>query len=97
MRKKAPAGMDGQGIIQDDGALLPQVPGGVRECAVEGVAGYLNIELTPMRKLLDKRFDTGQEAQRRFPEAYMRLIRAVAEEAIKLENEGIPPFDRKSD
>ena len=97
MRNKAPAGKGGQEIVQDVGALLPQVPGGVRGCAVEGVAGYLNIGLTPMRKLLSKRFDTGQEAQRRFPEAYMRLIRAVAEEAEKLKAEGVPPFDRKPD
>lgn len=90
MAKKKPAEEGGREIIQDVGALLPAIPGGWRGCLVEGVAGYLSISMASSEAW--QTFDPGQEAQRRYSEAYVRLINAVAAEAEKLEEEGIPPF-----
>ncbi len=70
---------------------LPGVPGGLRTCLTWGVARYLGIACA---------MDSGghrEEAMKAYPEAYCRLVKAVAEEARRMMAEGVPPFDDGSD
>lgn len=70
---------------------LPGLPGGVRASLTYGIARYLGVGCVP---------DSGghrQAAMKLYPEAYCRLVKAVAEEARRMMAEGIPPFGEASD
>lgn len=70
---------------------LPGIPGGLRASLTYGIARYLGIVCIP---------DNGrhrQEAMKLYPEAYCRLVKAVAEEARRMMEEGVPPFGGAAD
>lgn len=70
---------------------LPGVPGGLRACLTWGIARYLGVACT---------MDSGghrEEAMKAYPEAYCRLVKAVAEEARRMMAEGVPPFGEAND
>ena len=68
---------------------LPAVPGGFRGALTDGISTYLGIRFS-----LNK---ARYEAMKEYPEAFCRLVRAVADEARKLKSEGIPPFNNSKD
>lgn len=70
---------------------LPCVPGGLRACLTAGIAGYLGIHYTMLGD------NHRSEAMRDYPEAFCRLVRAVAEESRRMMVEGIPPFSEAID
>lgn len=70
---------------------LPGVPGGFRGALTDGIAKYLGIRFAS--------YSGGgrQAVMEMYPEAYCRLVKAVAEEARRMMAEGVPPFDDGSD
>ena len=70
---------------------LPGIPGGLRASLTYGIARYLGVTCAPESSR------HRQEAMKLYPEAYCRLVKAVAEEARRMMKEGIPPFGEASD
>ena len=70
---------------------LPGIPGGFRGDLTYGIARYLGIACVPSG------YGHRKEAMKEYPEAYCRLVKAVAEEARRMMAEGIPPFGEASD
>lgn len=70
---------------------LPSVPGGFRGALTDGIAKYLGIRFASYSGA-DR-----QAAMEMYPEAFCRLVKAVAEEARCMMAEGVPPFDNGSD
>lgn len=62
--------------------ILPMNPGGERSSLVDGAAGYLAGGLN------------AKSAYELYPEALLRILRAVAREAEAMKREGVPPFGK---